>query len=236
MTQSWGFITNRALVMVYVVCHGDSTVREIAAGLGITERAILAILRDLDEEGIISRHRDGRRNAYSVNFDVLRAYRQDAATRTPTQLVDALIGTLASLGGQPLNGASAAPPVAAMPTADLAFFTNHLLTVLEITYGDAGTAREMALRAGLTERAMVNILRQLNDEGIIIKSREGRCNTYEVDFDAFKNFPRWSPGPWQLPPVLIDLAVTGLRALAQNPALLPRREAPPAEARATAPV
>ena len=38
MTQNWGFLTNHALVLVYVVRHAGATVREIAAGVGVTER------------------------------------------------------------------------------------------------------------------------------------------------------------------------------------------------------
>ena len=62
MKTSWSFLTNHALVLIYVIMHPDSTVREIAVGIGVTERATLAILRELEDEGIVERHRDGRRN------------------------------------------------------------------------------------------------------------------------------------------------------------------------------
>ena len=58
------------------------------------------------------------------------------------------------------------------------------------------------------------ILNQLEDEGIVVRQREGRRNTYVIDFDALHAFPRWSPGDWELPPQLVDVAVAGLRALA----------------------
>jgi len=44
-------------------------VKEIAEQVGITERAVLAILSDLERAGIVSRHRRGRSNTYEVNPD-----------------------------------------------------------------------------------------------------------------------------------------------------------------------
>ena len=82
--QRWGFLTNHALVLVFVVRHSGATVREISAGVGVTERATLEILRILSEEGIVERHREGRRNTYSVDFDALAAYRREGTvTLTP---------------------------------------------------------------------------------------------------------------------------------------------------------
>jgi DNA-binding MarR family transcriptional regulator len=220
MTRSWSFITNHAFVMVYVVCHPESTVREIASGVGLTERATLAILRELDEQGIIERERDGRKNIYSVNFPALAAYRREgAATRTPPEFVDALVRTLATLNeGHPHGMARALPDTAMLETihGSWGFFTNHLLTLLEIAVGQSSTVREMALRADMTERAVLTIIKQLEDEGIIIKNREGRRNSYVIDYDKFGSFGRWSPGTWQLPPELVDIAVKGLKFLAQR--------------------
>jgi len=67
----WGFLTNHALVLIHVIDHPRSTLRDIASAVGITERAALSILRALEEDGIISRQREGRRNRYWVNFEAL---------------------------------------------------------------------------------------------------------------------------------------------------------------------
>ena len=56
---SWSFLTNYAIVLVYVALHPNSTVRTIATDVGVTERASLSILRDLDLEGIVRRTRRG---------------------------------------------------------------------------------------------------------------------------------------------------------------------------------
>lgn len=63
----WNFLTNHALVLIFVYEHPRSTLREIAHAVGITERAALTILRQLEEEWIVSRSREGRRNRYTVD-------------------------------------------------------------------------------------------------------------------------------------------------------------------------
>jgi DNA-binding MarR family transcriptional regulator len=220
MAQSWGFLTNHALVLIYVVCHPESTVRDISDGVGITERATLAILRELDDQGIVDRHRDGRRNTYTVNFEALAAYRREgAATRTPPQFVDMLVRMLAVLReGDEQGSARTLPDTTKVKTrhGTWGFFTNHLLTLLEIASGNSATVREMAMRANMTERAVVSILKQLHDEGIISKNREGRRNSYDIDFEAFRAFGRWTPGTWQMPSGLVDIAVKGLKLLSER--------------------
>ena len=67
----WDLLTNHALVLLKVLEHPRSTVREIADSAGITERAAVSILRALEEEDIVSRQREGRRNRYWVNIEAL---------------------------------------------------------------------------------------------------------------------------------------------------------------------
>ena len=67
---SWNFITNHGAVLVIVSQRPNITAREIALQLGITERAVLGIVADLDAEGFITRTRNGRANKYEVNQDL----------------------------------------------------------------------------------------------------------------------------------------------------------------------
>lgn len=222
MAQTWGFLTNHALVIVYAVRHAGATVREISAGVGVTERATLAILRQLSDEGIIERARDGRRTTYSVNFERMAAYRREGtASLTPREFVDGLIKTLLAISNYHAPADSALADPDALDSGALSpqmgtwgFFTNHALLLLAISIDSSGTVREMAQSVGITERAVVAILNQLEDDGIIIREKQGRRNSYEMDFTAMQKFPRWSPGDWPLPRELVDMAVQGLRALA----------------------
>jgi DNA-binding MarR family transcriptional regulator len=221
-TPSWGFLTNHALVLIYVVRHNDSTVREISSGVGVTERATLAILRQLSDEGIVVRHRDGRRNTYAVNFDVLAAYRREGTVAiTPRLFVDGLIQTLLSIsdyhGGDKNGSSKPAPDSGALEPriGTWGFFTNHALLLLSVAMDPQATVRELAVSVGVTERAVVAILNQLEDEGVVLRNKHGRRNTYTIDFKALRGFPRWSPGDWKLPPELVDVAVTGLQRLVE---------------------
>ena len=62
----WTFFTNHFLVLACVADSPDLRVRDIAARVGITERATQAILSDLANDGYLERIRVGRRNRYKV--------------------------------------------------------------------------------------------------------------------------------------------------------------------------
>ncbi|MGR6915691.1 MarR family transcriptional regulator [[Actinomadura] parvosata] len=68
-TSSWTFLTHHARVLVEIAKDPDIRLRDIAAGIGITERAVQNIVRDLLEGGYLTRDKVGRRNRYSLNLD-----------------------------------------------------------------------------------------------------------------------------------------------------------------------
>ena len=63
----WTFLTNHAHVLVCIAEDPDIRGRDIAARVGVTERAAQAIVADLVAEGYVTRTREGRRNHYEVN-------------------------------------------------------------------------------------------------------------------------------------------------------------------------
>ena len=62
----WDFLTNHAHVLTCVANDPGIRLRDIAAAVGITERAAHRILSELVEEGYVLRTRHGRRNRYQV--------------------------------------------------------------------------------------------------------------------------------------------------------------------------
>ena len=72
----WDFLTNHALVLIHILEHPNSTLRDIADAAGITERAAVTILRALEEDEIVSRQKEGRRNRYWVNIEALLRHRR----------------------------------------------------------------------------------------------------------------------------------------------------------------
>jgi DNA-binding MarR family transcriptional regulator len=62
----WDFLTNHAHVLVCVARDPGIRLRDIAAAVGITERAAHRIVSELVDEGYVVRERQGRRNRYQV--------------------------------------------------------------------------------------------------------------------------------------------------------------------------
>lgn len=79
------------------------------------------------------------------------------------------------------NQRLAAQPAADAPDRTWTFLTNHAHVLLCVSTGEPLTARELALRIGITERSVQAILTDLTDEGYLIKSKVGRRNVYQLN-------------------------------------------------------
>jgi DNA-binding MarR family transcriptional regulator len=66
----WDFLTNHAHVLTCIADDPGIRLRDIAAAVGITERAAHRIVSELVEEGYVRRERQGRRNRYAVIRDL----------------------------------------------------------------------------------------------------------------------------------------------------------------------
>ncbi|MEO8696572.1 MAG: winged helix-turn-helix domain-containing protein [Acidimicrobiales bacterium] len=86
----WTFLTNHAQVLVCIADEPDIRGRDIAARVGITERAAQSIITDLVECGYVTRTREGRRNRYAVN--------REGRLRHPMQIDHTIGELLAALG------------------------------------------------------------------------------------------------------------------------------------------
>ncbi|HIE41851.1 MAG TPA: ArsR family transcriptional regulator [Nitrospinaceae bacterium] len=65
-TTSWTFLTNHSHVLLCLVQNPFERIRDIAAEVGITERAVQRIIGELEADGYLEHIRDGRRNVYKV--------------------------------------------------------------------------------------------------------------------------------------------------------------------------
>ncbi|MEY8014023.1 helix-turn-helix transcriptional regulator [Mycobacterium servetii] len=79
------------------------------------------------------------------------------------------------------KGRAVARPAAEGSDRRWTFLTNHGHVLLCVATGEPLTARELALRIGITERSVQAILTDLTDEGYLIKSKVGRRNVYELN-------------------------------------------------------
>jgi DNA-binding MarR family transcriptional regulator len=68
-TRSWTFLTNHAHVLLCIAQDPGTRLRDVAARVGITERAAQRIVGDLEAAGYLERRRVGRRNHYEINAE-----------------------------------------------------------------------------------------------------------------------------------------------------------------------
>ncbi len=87
----WTFLSNHAHVLISLAENPDVLMREVAARTGITERAVAKILVDLEHEGLVERHREGRRNSYRLDLDKPLRHPIEQH-RTVGELIDLIIG------------------------------------------------------------------------------------------------------------------------------------------------
>jgi predicted transcriptional regulator len=62
----WTFLTNHAHVLLCIAQNPQVRMRDVAARVGITERAVQRIVADLAAAGYLRRIRRGRRNEYEI--------------------------------------------------------------------------------------------------------------------------------------------------------------------------
>ena len=62
----WTFLSNHGHVLVCLARDPDVRMRDVAAAVGITERAVQQIVHDLVDGGYVAKSKEGRRNHYRV--------------------------------------------------------------------------------------------------------------------------------------------------------------------------
>ena len=86
----WTFLTNHAHVLLHIAGNSDTRMRDIALEVGITERAVLRIVAELEAGGYVARERDGRRNHYHVRGDLLLRHPIEQGTSV-AELIDLIL-------------------------------------------------------------------------------------------------------------------------------------------------
>ncbi|MFE9097588.1 helix-turn-helix transcriptional regulator [Streptomyces sp. NPDC007264] len=64
------------------------------------------------------------------------------------------------------------------------FLTNHARVLASIAVDRTSRIRDIAARCRLTERAVQKIISDLEHEGYLVRTREGRSNTYRIQPDT----------------------------------------------------
>ncbi len=69
------------------------------------------------------------------------------------------------------------------PKVKWTFLTNHTHVLLIITQEPELVLREVALRVGITERAVQRIIAELEEEDFVVRERVGRKNKYKLNLN-----------------------------------------------------
>ena len=87
----WTFLTNHAHVLFCIAQDPEVRLRDVAARVGITERAVQRIVTDLQAGGYLAISKDGRRNRYQVHYDQ-RLRHAIERHRTVASLIELVLG------------------------------------------------------------------------------------------------------------------------------------------------
>jgi predicted ArsR family transcriptional regulator len=109
----WTFFSNYGHVLVCLVRNREARLRDVAREVGITERAVQKIVRDLQDAGFLTVTKQGRCNRYRVN--------RRKSLRHPLES-HCTVGQLLTLVAKDAGGAEAAEDAApaAAPAAEMA--------------------------------------------------------------------------------------------------------------------
>jgi DNA-binding IscR family transcriptional regulator len=89
--HEWTFLSNHAHVLLCLARDPNATMREVAALVGITERAVQRIVGDLEAAGYLVRDRQGRRNHYEICTGLLLRHPVERHV-TISSLIELVVG------------------------------------------------------------------------------------------------------------------------------------------------
>lgn len=69
------------------------------------------------------------------------------------------------------------------------FLTNHSHVLLCLVQNPSMRMRDIAIKVGITERAVQRIIAELAEAQFLTRIKKGRCNTYQVDTDRHLRHP-----------------------------------------------
>ena len=67
MPRPWYLISSHGVVLAHIARNPDATLREMSEALGLTERRVSQIVKDLADEGYMRVVHVGRRSRYTIN-------------------------------------------------------------------------------------------------------------------------------------------------------------------------
>lgn len=117
--SNWNIFSNHGHVLLYLARDPGARLRDVAANVGITERAVQKIVRDMQDAGVVSVSKVGRRNRYAIDAGAVLRHKLEAHC-TIGQVMELVLKTpgISPADDQYQGDLQAEPtPVAPAPTA-----------------------------------------------------------------------------------------------------------------------
>ena len=108
MMGDWTLFSNHGHVLVCLARNREARLRDVARDVGITERAVQKIVRELQLAGFITIAKHGRCNRYNIN--ARKNLRHDLEARCSVGRLMQLLTKPEGRGGKSIESEAAAPP------------------------------------------------------------------------------------------------------------------------------
>lgn len=76
-----------------------------------------------------------------------------------------------------------------MQDMEWTFFTNHAHVLVCLAGDGEMRLRDVAVKVGITERAVQRIVSELEGGGVLVRERDGRRNRYTIEYDRSLRHP-----------------------------------------------
>ena len=107
--SNWTIFSNHGHVLLYLARDPVARLRDVAADVGITERAVQKIVRDLQDGGMVTVRKRGRRNQYRIHRK--KSLRHDLEAHCSLgELADLIVRQADRDKSRPAKQAKTAPP------------------------------------------------------------------------------------------------------------------------------
>jgi predicted transcriptional regulator len=87
--MNWTFLTNHGHVLIILSRNPGIRISELADEVGISERQVSNILKDLYDSGYVTKQREGRRNRYEISSNAPLRH-QSNQDHTVSELINIL--------------------------------------------------------------------------------------------------------------------------------------------------
>ena len=123
---------SHGLVLLHVAREPRCTMRQLSGALGVSERRVAEIVRELEAAGMLSVSKDGKRNVYAINEDAMSPHAA-VAHRPLGDLLRSILGEAHSLGSRvsraPAKFVHSLVPLS-LVESELPFITSFLATTI----------------------------------------------------------------------------------------------------------